>query len=217
MFFSKRLYGHIEKKFGSHAKNLFQKDEFLHSLCHNDRNFFLENRTSYLKLSFQQGKKQFWNPCRNLLNRSPKSSFSGLEDDEKTQVFRKKSFPIKCSTGFVNCSYDNPAEMILTKSGQRFAQCLKMMIFLQKAILLQKVPLTVEEDNFDKLTEKILTKRSRFFTGLLKLKKKHFSKKISFLKIFWTYFVQIGKPRSLIFAKRPNVFPSISHKTTKIT
>ena len=100
---------------------------------------------------------QLWNPCRNLLNRSPKISFSRLEDDEKTQTFRKKFFPNKCSTGYVNFSYDNPAEMILTKSGQRFAQGLKMMIFLQKAILLQKVPLTVEEDSFDKLTEKFLT------------------------------------------------------------
>ena len=92
-----------------------------------------------------------------MRNRSPKISFSRLEDDEKTQTFRKKFFPNKCSTGYVNFSYDNPAEMILTKSGQRFAQGLKMMIFLQKAILLQKVPLTVEEDSFDKLTEKFLT------------------------------------------------------------
>ena len=90
MFFSKRLYGHVEREFGSHAKNLFQKDEFLHSFCHNDRNFFLENRTSYLKLSFQQGKKQFWNLCRILHNRSPKNSFSRVKDDEKTQVFSKE-------------------------------------------------------------------------------------------------------------------------------
>ena len=52
MFFSKRLYGHVEREFGRHAKNLFQNDEFLHSLCHNDRKFFLEYRFSYLKLPF---------------------------------------------------------------------------------------------------------------------------------------------------------------------
>ena len=76
---------------------------------------------------------------------------------------------------------------------------------LQKATLLQKVLLTVEEDSFDKLTEKFLTKRSRFSTGSLKLKKNHFSKNFFLFKFFWTYFVQIWKPRYLIFAKRPNV------------
>ena len=76
---------------------------------------------------------------------------------------------------------------------------------LQKATLLQKVLLTVEEDSFDKLTEKFLTKRSRFSTGSLKLKKKLFSKKFFLFKFFWTYFVQIWKPRYLIFAKMPYV------------
>ena len=47
----------------------------------------------------------------------------------------------------------------------------KWWFFVQKAIPLQKVPLTVEEDSFDKPTEKFLTKRSRFLAGLLKLKK----------------------------------------------
>ena len=76
---------------------------------------------------------------------------------------------------------------------------------LQKATLLQKVPLTVEEDSFDKPTEKFLTKRSIFSTGSMKLKKNLFSKKFFLFKFFWTYFVQIWKPRYLIFAKRPNV------------
>ena len=95
MFFSKRLYRHVERKFGSHAKNFFPKS-WISSL--NDRKFFLEYRISYLKLPFYQGKMQFWNPCRNLLNRSAKKSFSRLKDDGKTQVFWKKFFPYKCST-----------------------------------------------------------------------------------------------------------------------
>ena len=72
--------------------------------------YFLENRNSYLKPPYQQGKMQFWNPCRNVLNRNPNISFSRLDDDEKTQVFWKKFFPKKSSTDYVKCSYDNPAE-----------------------------------------------------------------------------------------------------------
>ena len=56
----------------------------------------------------------------------------------------------------------------------------KRWFFKLKGIVLQKVPLTVEEDSFDKPTEKFLTKRSIFSTGSLKLKKNHFSKKVIF-------------------------------------
>ena len=88
--------------------------------------------------------------------------------------------------------------------------------FLQKAIVLQKVPLTVEEDSFVKPTEIFWQKESGFFTGLLKFKKNISQKKLPLLKIFWTHSVQIWKPRPLTFAKTSNVYRSMSHKTKKI-
>ena len=66
-----------------------------------------------LPLGLQPGwtrRMQFWQPCWNVFDKKPKVYRSKSKSYKKSRIFQKKTlFSAKCSSGGIECIFDNPA------------------------------------------------------------------------------------------------------------
>ena len=69
---------------------------------------------------------QFWQPCRKFFEKNLKTFRSKTEN-----IYKIRFFSQKCSSGHVECSFDNRAENFLLKSENK---C-KIIIFTKKTFL----------------------------------------------------------------------------------
>ena len=80
----------------------------------------------------------FWQPRQKNFVRRPKTFRSTSENDEKIFFSKKKYFSSICSSGQVECSFDNFAVKFSTKGWKLFAQCPKMI--KKNLKFLKKIP-----------------------------------------------------------------------------